>query len=110
MENNNNPAEMSNDDLEKDMEDSNRLMPEGNQEQLNKSTAAEGTLITPEQDEFSKTNLQARSQPDERQGEDHSTPTQLAEKEASDAGSIPDPEALDNREVNDRDKSKITDK
>ena len=47
---NNNPAEMSNEDLEKDMEQRKLETPTGNQEKLNKSTAAEGTLKTPEQD------------------------------------------------------------
>jgi hypothetical protein len=88
--NNNNPAEMSNEDLEKDMEQKNLETPKGNQEKLNKSTAAEGTLKTPEQDESSKENGQA------------------AEKEASDLGTMPDPEALDNWESNDDDPNKIS--
>lgn len=48
--NNNNPAEMSNEDLEKDAQQTNPETQKGNQEKLNKSTAAEGTLKTPEED------------------------------------------------------------
>ncbi len=54
MMNNDNPAEMSNEDLEKDTQQRNLETPTGNQENLNKSTAAEGTLKTPEEDESSK--------------------------------------------------------
>lgn len=49
--NNNNPNSMSNDDLEKDAQQSNNENAEkGSQEKTNKSTAAEGDLIDPEQD------------------------------------------------------------
>lgn len=52
---NNNPNNMSNEDLEKDtqqLSSENNL--KGNQENVNKSTATEGTLIEPEQDIHSK--------------------------------------------------------
>lgn len=48
MNNNNNPAEMTNEDLEKDMQNSNNRT--GNREDVSKSTAAEGTLKTPRED------------------------------------------------------------
>ncbi len=52
---NNNPNNMSNEDLEKDtqqLSSENNL--KGNQENANKSTATEGTLIEPEEDIHSK--------------------------------------------------------
>jgi hypothetical protein len=51
--NNQNPAEMSNEDLENDMDNKKP----SNQEKVKKSTAAEGDLISPENDENSKDNI-----------------------------------------------------
>jgi hypothetical protein len=106
--NNDNPAEMSNEDLEKDMEQKNLEKPKGNQEKLNKSTASEGILKTPEQDESSKINMHTVYKEDSEQDLDDLVHTQAAEKEASDVGTIPDPEALDNWESNDDDSNKIS--
>ena len=104
---NNNPAEMSNQDLEKDMEQRKLETPTGNQEKLNKSTAAEGTLKTPEQDESSKINMQTVHNADQEQDLDDLVHTQAAEKEAG-SGTMPDPEALDTWEANDDDINKIS--
>lgn len=76
---NNNPAEMSNEDLEKDMEMKNEETT-GNQENVSKTTAAEGTLKTPDEDESSKINLTG----DEKHN-----------------GNMPDPEAVSQWENND---------
>lgn len=47
----NNPAEMSNANLEKDMQQKNEeIKHSANQENVSKSTAAEGTLISPSED------------------------------------------------------------
>ena len=97
---NENPAEMSNADLEKDMEQRNLETPKGNQEKLNKSTAAEGTLLTPDQDPFSKSNLRKTS--------NQSDDPQLTSDEDSQDGSGPDPEAMSNWENNDDDLSHIS--
>ena len=103
--NNNNPAEMSNDDLEKDMDLRNLEIPKGNQEKLNRSTAAEGTLKTPEEDAFSKVNLAGKNKANEEQGKlIHAT----AEEEDSQDGSIPDPEEVGNWENDDDDLDKIS--
>jgi len=104
---NSNPAEMSNQDLEKDMEQRKLETPTGNQEKLNKSTAAEGTLKTPEQDESSKINMQTVHNADQEQDLDDLVHTQAAEKEAG-SGTMPDPEALDTWEANDDDINKIS--
>lgn len=106
--NNDNPAEMTNEDLEKDMEQRNLETPKGNQEKLNKSTAAEGTLKSPAEDESSKINMKTVYKEDQEQDLDDLIHTQAAEKEASDVGTIPDPEALDNWESNEDDANKIS--
>lgn len=103
---NNNPAEMSNQDLENDMQQSSAEA-KGNQEHVNKTSAAEGTLKTPEQDESSKINLSTVYKSDEEQDLDDLVHTQAAE-EAIHEGSMPDPEALDNWETNDDDINKIS--
>lgn len=65
---NNNPAEMSNADLERDMQQ-NKLT--GNQEDVSKSTAAEGVLKTPPQDASSAVHHHtARNQGDEQDLDD----------------------------------------
>jgi hypothetical protein len=98
---------MSNEDLEKDMEQRKQETPTGNQEKLNKSTAAEGTLKTPEQDESSKVNIQTVHKAEEEQDLDDLIHRQATEKEVS-AGTMPDPEALDTWETNDDDINKIS--
>ncbi len=78
----NNPNNMSNEDLEKDMQQlssENNLT--GNQEHVNKSTATEGTLIEPEQDIHHK-----------EIGED------LRPQQGGEDGSLPDSEELSLRE------------
>ncbi len=88
---NNNPAEMSNIDLEKDMqqknEESNNVE---NEENVNKSTAAEGTLKTPDEDESSKINMSTAYKESEEQDLDDLVHTRAKE---SHNGSLPDPEA-----------------
>ena len=92
--NNNNPAEMSNEDLEKDMQ-------QKNQEHTNKSTAAEGTLKTVESDESSKINKDTVYKSDQEQDMDDLVHTKAAESADSQDGSIPDPEEVGNWENND---------
>ena len=82
---NNNPNNMSNQDVEKDMQLSSENNLQGNQENVNKSTASEGTLIEPEQDPHQKQavdyfgNIKSDSNNTQDGGED---------------GSLPDPEEL----------------
>ena len=89
---NNNPAEMSNTDLEKDMQQKNE---EGNdfknEENVNKSTAAEGTLKTPDEDESSKINMSTAYKQDEEQDLDDLVHAKAKE---SHNGSLPDPEEV----------------
>lgn len=89
---NNNPAEMSNSDLEKDMiqkkEDSSSFVDE---EDVNKSTAAEGTLKTPDEDESSKINMITAFKENQEQDLDDLVHTRA--KESHD-GSLPDPEEV----------------
>jgi hypothetical protein len=80
-----NPNDMSNEDLEKDMQQKhteNDL--KGNQENIKKTTAAEGTLITPEQDPNNKAAINSDDQT-RQSGEDGSLPdpeeTSLVEEE-----------------------------
>ena len=88
---NNNPAEMSNNDLENDMKQKNEDSHFVNEEDANKSTAAEGTLKTPEEDESSKINMSTAYKPDEEQDLDDLVHTRA--KESHD-GSLPDPEEV----------------
>ena len=104
---NNNPAEMSNQDLENEMQQYNAET-EGNQEDVNKSTAAEGTLKTPEADELSKINVSTVYKDDQEQDLDDLVHTQAAEKEITHNGSMPDPEEVGNWENNDDDLNKIS--
>lgn len=87
---NNNPAEMSNEDLEKDIkqknEENNAFK---NDENENKSTAAEGTLMTPEEDESSKINMSTAYKESEEQDLDDLVHVRGKEKHN---GSFPDPE------------------
>ena len=90
----NNPAEMSNEDLEKDMEQKNQeAKASGNQEHVNKSTAAEGDLISPSEDPASAPQVDASG---------------FIVDEDSQDGSMPDPEALDSWESNDDDADKVS--
>jgi hypothetical protein len=90
----NNPAEMSNEDLEKDMDQKNQEAKEsGNQEFVNKSTASEGELMTPAEDPASAPKVDAQG---------------FIIEEASHNGSIPDPESLNHWEKNDDDPNKIS--
>jgi hypothetical protein len=83
----NNPAELSNEDLENDMEQKNREAKQaGNQEHVNKSSAAEGELISPEQDPASAPKVDSQG---------------FIVDEDSQDGSMPDPEALDTWEADD---------
>jgi hypothetical protein len=74
---NGNPNNMSNEDLENDMQQKKSEIDfKGNQENVQTTTAAEGTLITPEQDPNKKDAVNAGDLADDG-GED---------------GSLPDPE------------------
>ena len=105
---NNNPAEMSNQDLEKEMKLKDLEAPKGNQEKINKSTAAEGTLKTPETDESSKINMNTVYKAREEQDMDDLVHTKAGEDEAVHNGSMPDPEEVGNWENNDDDLDKIS--
>jgi len=97
---NNNPAEMSNEDLEKDMQEK--------RQNESKSTAAEGTLKTPVQDESSKIQRDTVYKVDEEQDLDDLVHTKAAAAEDSQDGSIPDPEEVGNWENNEMDADKIS--
>jgi hypothetical protein len=90
---NNNPAEMSNEDLEKDMEQRNKETSKGSQEHVQKSTASEGELLTPADDLAAAPKVDASG---------------FIVDEDSQDGSLPDPEALDSWETNDDDPDKIS--
>lgn len=98
---NNNPAEMSNEDLEKDMQ-------HRNQENVNKSTAAEGTLKEIDEDEATRTSMHTAYKGDEEQDLDDLVHEQAAEVEDSQDGSLPDPEEVGNWESNEDDINKIS--
>ncbi|MEJ7683918.1 MAG: hypothetical protein WKG06_39890 [Segetibacter sp.] len=86
----NNPAEMSNIDLEKDMQQKNEKESNPvNEENVNKSTAAEGTLKTTDEDESSKINMSTVYKESEEQDLDDLVHTRTKE---SHNGSLPDPE------------------
>jgi hypothetical protein len=87
---NSNPAEMSNIDLEKDMKQKNEKESNSlNDENVNKSTAAEGTLITPDEDESSKINMSTAYKKDEEQDLNDLVHERANE---SHSGTLPDPE------------------
>ncbi len=89
---NNNPAEMSNTDLEKDMQQKNKEDNSfKNEENINKSTAAEGTLKTPDEDESSKINMSTAYKESEEQDLDDLV--HIRAKEVHN-GSLPDPEEV----------------
>jgi hypothetical protein len=90
----NNPDEMSNEDLENDIVEKRKENPTGNQESLNKSTAAEGELKSPLEDADSVTNIRSVSKAEEQQD--------------SQDGSLPDPEEVGNWENNEDDTNKIS--
>lgn len=87
---NNNPSEMSNTDLENDMQQKKK---QGdafvNEENVNKSTASEGTLKTPEEDESSKINMSTAYKDSEEQDLDDLVHVRAKEGHN---GSLPDPE------------------
>ena len=87
---NNNPSEMSNEDLEKDMKQKNQENTGfKNEENVSKSTAAEGTLMTPEEDESSKINMSTAYKENEEQDMDDLVHLRGKEKHN---GLSPDPE------------------
>lgn len=108
MDNNNNPAEMSNQDLEKNAQQRKLETPTGNQENLNKSTAAEGTLKPVDADEAAHAAIHTTFKADEEQDMDDLVHTKAAEEEDSQDGSIPDPEEVGNWENNEEDMNKIS--
>jgi hypothetical protein len=81
--NNDNPAEMSNEDLEKDMQQRNDEDGKSNQEFVQKSTASEGDLKTPGTDQAAVQKVDASG---------------FIIDEIKHDGSMPDPEALDHWE------------
>ena len=87
--NNNNPAEMTNEDLEKDMEN---YKSTGNQEDVSKSTAAEGTLKTPDEDQSSAVNLHTAYDAGTEQDLDDLVHRKA--EEDSHNGNLPDPEDI----------------
>ena len=87
--NNNNPAEMTNEDLEKDMEN---YKSTGNQENVSKSTAAEGTLKTPDEDQSSAVNLHTAYNAGTEQDLDDLVHRKA--EEDSHNGNLPDPEDI----------------
>lgn len=101
----NNPAEMSNEDLERDMQQKNLERPEGNQELLNKSTAAEGTLKSPEEDTTAGIRRTASNY---TPSEDLDDTIHEQSSDDSQDGSAPDPESLDNWENNEDNSNKIS--
>ena len=105
---NDNPANMSNEDLENDMDQRNSQMSKGNQEKVNKSTAAEGELKTPDLDESSRINMHTVYKVDEEQDLDDLVHTQATEEIDAQDGSMPDPEEIGNWESNDDDINKIS--
>jgi hypothetical protein len=105
--NNDNPAEMSNQDLENDMQQNQAKNATGNQENLSKSSAAEGTLKSPESDEGSKSKISGHSTGIEERDLDDLVHSQTRPEDSQD-GSLPDPEAIDDWESNDDDLNKIS--
>jgi hypothetical protein len=104
---NNNPAEMSNQDLENDMQQK-TAETKGNQEHVNKSSAAEGTLKEIDEDEATRASVRSVYKGDEEQDLDDLVHTQATEALDSQDGSLPDPEALDHWEMDDDDPVKIS--
>lgn len=95
----NNPNNMSNQDLENDMQQlSSENNLQGNQEKVNKSTATEGTLKEPEQDPHQKGavdffgNIKSDSNDDQEGGKDGSMPDseELSLEEEEDSFNDPD--------------------
>ncbi len=89
---NNNPAEMSNEDLENDMKGNN---PVQNQENVNKSTAAEGELKTPAEEPSSAVAHETTFNSNKEQDIDDLVHRQAEEKHN---GTMPDPEEVSNWE------------
>ena len=103
----NNPAEMTNEDLEKDMPQSIDKSNVGvNQENTNKSTAAEGTLKTPSNDTSSAVSHHTSYKEGDEQDLDDLVHRQ-AEEDSQD-GSLPNPEDVPAWEGDEIDDDKIT--
>ena len=101
--NNNNPAEMTNEDLEKDMENNKAS---DNQENVNKSTAAEGTLKTPDEDQSSAVNHHTAY--DASNEQDMDDLIHRRSREDSHNGNLPSPEDIPEWEDEDDDNNKIS--
>ena len=94
---NNNPAEMSNQDLENDMEQKNHNS--RNQENVKKTTASEGKLLDPSNDPASVQNLSSGKQTElDSSG---NIKSDNVKSEGNQDGSMPDPEEVDLWENND---------
>lgn len=103
---NDNPAEMTNQDLENDMQQ-HPVKTSGDQEQVKTTSAAEGTLKTPQQDAHSIMNLGRASGGNEEDDPDDLVHSRAAEADSQD-GSLPDPEDAGDWESNDDDVNKIS--
>ena len=105
---NNNPAEMTNEDLEKDMQQNNKGSNTAtNQENVNKSTAAEGTLKTPSPDTSSAVTHHTSYKEGQEQDLDDLVHQQA--QEVSHNGNLPSPDDdIPNWEGDEIDGDKIT--
>lgn len=101
--NNNNPAEMTNEDLEKDMENNKAT---GNQENVSKSTAAEGTLKTAAEDQSSA--VIPHTAYDASKEQDMDDLVHRRSQEDSHNGNLPSPEDIPAWEDEDDDNNKIS--
>ena len=104
--NNDNPSEMSNSDLEKDMQQNNdENSTFVNQENVSKSTAAEGTLISSSEEPSSAIARDTTYSSDKEQDLDDLIHRQSEEKHN---GTMPNPEEVSNWEDRQIDTDKIT--
>lgn len=102
----NNPAEMSNANLEKDMQQKNEeIKHSANQENVSKSTAAEGTLISPSEDPSSAIARSTTYDAGKEQDLDDLVHRQPDEKHN---GTMPDPEEVSNWEDREIDNDKMS--
>lgn len=103
---NNNPAEMTNEDLEKDMQKSNdSSKPARNQENVNKSTATEGELKTPSEDTSSA--VAHHTSYNESQEQDLDDLVHRQAEEETHNGNLPNPEDIPGWEGMETDDDKI---
>lgn len=106
--NNDNPAEMSNADLEKAMQENNGgNNATGNRESVTKTTAAEGTLKTPAEDISSAVSHHTSYNTNEEQDPDDLVHRRAQEEDSQD-GSLPSPDDTPEWEDNDTDNNKIS--